>query len=131
MTVPSPVSSLLSVLLLLVKGVEGPLWVDDAEDIFDSEIDGIIRTGEADDDDDSELNSKGDDSFSLSLSWIKGQTDGEGIFSLPLSEVFDRLSDAKTGIGMMSPTAEEVMSSVSLCRCSSPTVVLVWLLSCV
>ena len=89
MTVPSPVSSLLSVLLLLVKGVEGPLWVDDAEDIFDSEIDGIIRTGEADDDDDSELNSKGDDTFSLSLSWAEGQTDGEGIFSLPLSEVFD------------------------------------------
>ena len=137
MTVPSPVSSLLSVLLLFVKlveGVEEPPWVDDAEDIFDSEIDGIIRTGEADDDDDSELNSKGDDSFSLSLSWIKGQTDGEGIFSLPLSEVFDRLSDAKTGIGVMSPTAEEVMSSVSLCRCSSPTVepvVLVCLLSCV
>ena len=137
MTVPSPVSSLLSVLLLFVKlveGVEEPPWVDDAEDIFDSEIDGIIRTGEADDDDDSELNSKGDDTFSLSLSWAEGQTDGEGIFSLPLSEVFDRLSDAKTGIGVISPTDEEVMSSVSLCRCSSPTVepvVLVWLLSCV
>ena len=67
MTVPSPVSSLLSVLLLLVKGVEGPLWVDDAEDIFDSEV----------------------DTFSLSLSWAEGQADGEGIFSLPLSEVFD------------------------------------------
>ena len=137
MTVPSPVSSLLSVLLLFVKlveGVEEPPWVDDAEDIFDSEIDGIIRTGEADDDDDSELNSKGDDTFSLSLSWAEGQTDGEGIFSLPLSEVFDRLSDAKTGIGVISPTDEEVMSSVSLCRCSSPTVepvVLFWLISCV
>ena len=92
MTVPSPVSSLLSVLLLFVKlveGVEEPPWVDDAEDIFDSEIDGIIRNGEADDDDDSVLNTKGDDTFSLSLSWAEGQTDGEGIFSLPLSEVFD------------------------------------------
>ena len=66
--------------------------MEDANDISDSDDERFIR-GEAAADD-SELNSSVEGTFSLSLSWVRGQTDGVDLFSL--SEVFNQLSEATT-----------------------------------
>ena len=78
-------------------GVEGAPWeVGEEDDISDSEDESGIRGKAAAADDDSELNSNSDGIFSLSLSWVNGQTDDDDMFSLSLSEVFNQLSEAET-----------------------------------
>ena len=66
--------------------------MEDPDDISDSDDESVIRGVAAADD--SELNSKVEGTFSLSLSWVRGQTDGVDLFSL--SEVVDQLSEAET-----------------------------------
>ena len=78
----------------IVVCVEGAPWeVGEEDDISESEDETDIRGEESADDDDSELNSKSDGIFSLSLSWVRGQTDDDDMFSL--SDVFDQFSEAE------------------------------------
>ena len=100
LTIPPPVFlSLSSAIFFFIKivesenvvGVEGALWEGDKEDEIS----------------DSELNSNRNVIFSLSLSWVRGQTDDDDMFSLSLSEVFDQLCEVDTVastiiIGLMS-----------------------------
>ena len=96
----------------IVVCVEGAPWeVGEEDDISESEDETDIRGEESADDDDSELNSKSDGIFSLSLSWVRGQTDDDDMFSLSLSDVFDQFSEAEAVastiiIGLMPCTGE-------------------------
>ena len=103
------VSFLLSDLLVFfVKIMESNIVVCVEDDISESKDETDIRE---ESDDDSELNSKIDGIFSLSLSWVRGQTDDDDMFSLSLSDVFDQFSEAEAVastiiIGLMPCTDE-------------------------
>ena len=87
--------------------------MEDPDDISDSDDESVIRGVAAADD--SELNSNVEGTFSLSLSWVRGQTDGVDLFSL--SEVFNQLSEAETVVPniiigvLMSPTDDIALFS--------------------